>query len=284
VSATSEATSQGTSQEFEPPPLWQHPAFALSFCVFVAAAFATSASWDSLSAILYEIEFTLADWFAPRGSDGSLTSTYLLLPLVAFGAGLLASVSPCVLPMVPLNIAYIGAHEASGLRAVGLSLRFALGAALALSVLGLVGDVAGFLLIEQRGTMLLIAGLALAYFGLMIVELAPDPLAGRDFVGARRLGPFGAGAAFSVVTTPCTSPLLGGVLVAAAANPAPGLSVLTMFAFSMGYTALVFLGGIFGGGLVMTARQLNFAAPRAIAAGLLLACGLGFAWTGIVWF
>lgn len=284
MSATSESTSRATRQEVEPPPLWQHPAFALSFCVFVAAAFATASSWDTLSGVLYDAEFGLADRFAPQGSNGSFTSTYLLLPLVAFGAGLLASISPCVLPMVPLNIAYIGAHEASGLRAFGLSLRFALGAALALSVLGLFGDVAGFLLIEQRGIMLLIAGLALIYFGLMIVEIAPDPLAGRDFVGARRLGPFGAGAAFSVVTTPCTSPLLGGVLVAAAANPAPGLSVLTMLAFSLGYTALVFFGGIFGGGLVATARQLNFAAPRAIAAGLLLACGLGFAWTGIAWF
>lgn len=265
-------------------PLWRHPVFLITLAVSGALALSVDFWWNPLEVLIYDAEFILAEWFALNESPNTSFLQILLLPLLGFGGGLLASISPCVLPMVPLNLAYIGTHEASGWRAAALSLRFSLGAAAALSVLGLFGDVAGFLLIEQRGSVLLLAGLALTYFGLMVVEIAPDPIGGRDFVGPRRLGPFGAGAAFSVVTTPCTSPILGAVLVATAANPTPGIGVATLIAFSLGYTLLVFLGGVFGGGLVAAAKQMNFAVPRATAAGLLVTSGLTFAWTGLVWF
>jgi cytochrome c-type biogenesis protein len=264
--------------------LWQHPAFLITLLGGVALALASDLWWPALQATIYEIEFAAEDWLDPALARAPRGLRYLALPAIGFAAGLLASISPCVLPMVPLNVAYIGAHEASGLRALRLSAGFALGAAFALSILGLAADLAGFLLVEQRGAVLLLSGLALAYFGLVVIELAPDPLGARAPFGTRRLGPFGAGAAFSLVTTPCTSPLLGAVLVASAANPAPGLSVLTVVAFSLGYTLLVFLGGVFGGGLVAAARRFDFRGPRAAAAGLLLVCGATFAWSGIRWF
>ena len=265
-------------------PLWRHPAFLITLAAFGVLVLSVDFWLRPLEALIYDAEFLLAEWFAPDENASASFLQILLLPLLGFGGGLLASISPCVLPMVPLNLAYIGAHEASGWKAAALSLRFSMGAAAALSVLGLFGDVAGFLLIEQRGFVLLLAGLALTYFGLMVVEIAPDPIGGHDFAGSRRLGPFGAGAAFSVVTTPCTSPILGAVLVAIAANPTPGIGIATLVAFSFGYTLLVFLGGVFGGGLVAAAKQMNFAAPRAAAAGLLVASGLTFAWTGLAWF
>lgn len=270
--------------EVSPPHLWQHPAFLVTFLGALSLALGSDFWWPGLEIAIYHAEFALNEWLDPASTRAPMGLRYLALPAIGFAAGLLASISPCVLPMVPLNIAYIGALEATDLRALGLSARFALGAALALSVLGLAGDLAGFLLVEQRGIVLLLSGLALVYFGLVVLEIAPDPLGGNAPLGARKLGPVGAGAAFSLVTTPCTSPLLGAVLVASAANPAPGLSVLTLVAFSLGYTLLVFLGGVFGGGLVTVARRFDFTAPRAAAAGLLLVCGAAFAWSGIRWF
>ena len=100
----------------------------------------------------------------------------------------------------------------------------------------------------------------------------------------RRLGPFAAGAAFSLVTTPCASPLVGGVLAASSAQSVPGLAVVSMGAFAVGYTALVFAGGVFGGNLVRRLRQLSFDAPRAAAAALLLLLGFAFTATGVAWF
>lgn len=203
---------------------------------------------------------------------------------MGFGCGLLASFSPCVLPLVPLNIAGIGAADATGWRAVDLSARFVVGAALALAVLGIFGDLAGVLLVEQRGPVLLLAGLAMAYFGLAALELAPLPFVGRAPGAGQKLGPVGAGAAFSLVTTPCASPFVGAVLAASASAAVPGLAVASMVGFAFGYTALVFAGGVFGGGLVARMRRRSFAAPRAAAAALLLVAGAAFILGGIAWF
>jgi hypothetical protein len=57
-----------------------------------------------------------------------------------------------------------------------------------------------------------------------------------------------------------------------------------MAAFSLGYTLLVFLGGVFGGGLVARARRIPFAAPRAAAAALLVVSGTSFVAAGATWF
>jgi cytochrome c-type biogenesis protein len=234
-----------------------------------------------VSAALFDLEFGVAAWLPQGAIDGA---AWFLLPAIGVGCGLLASFSPCILPLVPLNIAAIGASEATGARAVSLSARFVLGAALALAALGLAGDVGGFLLIEQRGPVLLLAGIALVYFGLAALEVVPVPFAGRSAGAGRRLGPVAAGAAFSLVTTPCASPLLAAVLAAASAQAVPGLGAVSMVGFALGYTALVFAGGVFGGTLSRRLRRYSFEAPRAVAAALLIVAGLGFAASGLAWF
>lgn len=237
--------------------------------------------WGPVARRLFDLEFALADLLPRQAISGA---AWFLLPLVGFGCGLLASFSPCVLPLVPLNIAGIGAAEATGWRAVELSARFVLGAALVLALLGVFGDLAGVLLVEQRGPVLLLAGLALLYLGLVALELVPLPFAGLAPGAGRRLGPVGAGAAFSLVTTPCASPFAGAVLTASASAGVPGLGAASMLGFALGYTALVFAGGVFGGGLVARLRRRSFEAPRAAAAALLLVAGLAFSLRAIVWF
>lgn len=264
-----------------PRPLWRHPAFAWTTALmFVAGAF-VFAGWGTLAAELTRFELALAG-LLPAGAFEQ--AGVLALPLLAFGAGLLASLSPCVLPLVPLNLALIGAAGARGRAAVSLSSRFVLGAALALAALGLLTDAAGWLFIEQRGPVLIAAGFAMVLLAAMAVELVPFPLAGRAIGSGRRLGPVAAGAAFSVVTTPCASPLVGGILAAAAAQALPGLGVVSMIAFSLGYTALVFTAGVFGGDAVGRLRTGSLDAPRAVAAAVLLVAGLGFAAQGALWF
>lgn len=265
----------------EPAPLWRHPAFRWTLFAAVSLVLAAPLWWDPLSARLFDAEFALAGQLSEESISGA---AWFLLPVVGFGCGLLASFSPCVLPLVPLNLAAIGAAEATGWRAVDLSARFVAGAAAALAALGIFGDLAGVLLIEQRGPVLVLAGLAMLYFGLAALEIVPLPLAGSAPGAGRRLGPVAAGAAFSLVTTPCASPFVGAVLAAAAAQAVPGLSAAAMFGFALGYTALVFVAGVFGGTLVGRVRRRSFAAPRAVAAALLLVAGAGFAASGVAWF
>jgi len=212
-----------------------------------------------------------------QGASGAL------LPFVAYLAGLLASLSPCVLPLVPLNLALIGADGARGWQAAARSGRFVLGAAATLAVLGLATDAAGFLLIEERGPVLLGSGLLMVLLAAFFLELLPMPWAGRAPATARKLGPIAAGGSFALVTSPCASPLLGAILAAAAAQGHPGGAVLAMLAFSLGYTTLVFLAGVAGGGVVARLRRRSFAAPRAAAGAVLLAAGLGFSAAGFAW-
>ena len=265
----------------EPLPLWRHPAFRWPLLVAALVALSLSFWWAPVSAVLFDLEFALAGLLPEQSISGA---AWFFLPLIGLGCGLLASFSPCILPLIPLNVAAIGATDATGWAAAALSGRFVLGAALALSVLGLAGDLAGFLLIEQRGPVLLLAGLAMLYFALAALDVAPIPFAGRAAGAGRRLGPFAAGAAFSVVTTPCASPLLAAVLTAASAAGVPGLSVASMAAFAVGYTALVFVVGVFGGTLVRRIREHSFEAPRAAAAALLLVTGFAFTTAGLAWF
>lgn len=263
------------------PPLWRHPWFRWPLLATATAALAAPLWWAPVSAALYDLEFAIAAWL-PR--EAIADTAWFLLPVVGFACGLLASVSPCILPLVPLNVAAIGAADASGWRAVDLSARFVLGAAIALAALGLAGDVAGFLLIEQRGPVLVLAGVAMLYFGFAALELAPVPFAGRTAGAGRKLGPVGAGAAFSLVTSPCASPFVAAVLAASSAQGIPGLGAASMAGFALGYTALVFVAGVFGGGLVRRLRAGSHQAPRAAAAALLIVAGLGFAAAGIAWF
>lgn len=262
-------------------PLWRHPAFLAPFGAALGLALSLPLWWQPLQAALFDLEFGLAGALPSEDLAGAAG---LLLPGVAFGLGLLASFSPCVLPLVPLNLAAIGVSGATGWQAVRRSGGFVLGASAALALLGLVGELSGFLLIEQRGPVLLGAGVAMLYFGAVALELLPLPFAGRSPGGGARLGPIGAGAAFSLVTTPCASPFVGAVLAAAAAQGVPGLASVSMVAFALGYTALVFVAGALGGGVVRRLKERSFDAPRAAAAALLVVAGLGFSAAGIAWF
>ena len=264
-----------------PQPLWRHPAFHWPLAGAALLALLAPFWWGPLSERLFDAEFALAALLPTRAIEGT---AWFSLPLVGFGCGLLASFSPCILPLVPLNVAAIGAAEATGWRAVDLSARFVFGAALALAALGSFGELAGVLLIEQRGPVLIAAGLVMVAFGLVVLEVLPLPFAGRALGAGRRLGPVGAGAAFSLDSTPCASPFVGAVLAAATAQGIPGLSVVAMLGFALGYTALVFAAGVFGGTLVGRLRRRSFDAPRAAAAALLLVAGAGFSAAGIAWF
>lgn len=120
------------------------------------------------------------------------------------------------------------------------------------------------------------------YFALATLELAPIPFAGRSLGAGARLGPVAAGAAFSLVTTPCASPLIGAVLAASGAQSVPGLAVASMVGFAIGYTALVFVAGVFGGTLVSKLRRRS--SPRVASAALLLVVGAAFSVSGLAWF
>jgi len=102
--------------------------------------------------------------------------------------------------------------------------------------------------------------------------------------GGRPLGPVAAGAAFSLVISPRASPFLAALLAAAATQALPGLTVVSMVAFALGYTAIVFAAGVVGGSAVRRLQRHSFAAPRVAGAASLLVTGAAFLAAGWRWF
>lgn len=261
------------------PSVYRHPAFrrVLAGGPVLLALFPLW--WPPTAGALLGLEEALTALF-PLDLVNRLE--WIALPLVGLLGGFLASVSPCVLPLIPLNAAYIGATGAAPARAFDLSARFALGAVLSLSILGLAADAAGLVFVEYRGPVRLAVGAILLALGALKAGLLSLPPVPVPAVG-RKLGPAAAGATFALITSPCVSPLLFAVLAAAGAQAIPGLALVTMVCFALGYTSLVFAAGVIGGG--MRARPgRHSSALEAGAAALLILAGIGFAASGLLWF
>ncbi len=278
-SAQVDGAPAGTAAaESTPRPPHRHPVFRLVLAAGLALAVTAGWWWPPVETAFYALEAALTD-LLPAGTVES--AAWFLLPLIGLAGGLLASVSPCILPLVPLNAAYIGARGVPPRQAAAVSARFVLGAVVALSVLGLFADLAGAVFIEYRGPVRMAVGTILLVLGAMQAELLPMPRL-PAVGGGRRLGAVAAGAAFALITTPCASPILFGVLTAAGSQSVPGLSVATMGSFAVGYTALVFAAGVAGGRATERFRRAS-RGVQATGAAVLVVAGVGFLLSGLAW-
>ena len=167
----------------------------------------------------------------------------------------MSCLSPCVLPVLPVFVAYVGgagrASEISGgvaiadrsrQRALGFLLGFA-GIFVALWVsLGLVG----FALLSTVPVLRPIAGLAIVVLGVVTILGWQPQLAGGRFGGSGSFGgSFLLGAGVAIGWTPCIGPTLGAILTMAAASDSVWSGGLLLVAYAAGM-AVPFLLVAFG--------------------------------------
>lgn len=174
------------------------------------------------------------------------------LPL-AFAAGLLSFLSPCVLPLVPSYLAYVGGSSAQAkTRAVvlGNSLLFILGFSLVFIALGASASAFGALLRAYRGPFMTASGVLVVVFGLVMLGVFKLPFLYRDtrraFTGDSST-PWGAallGVAFAAGWTPCIGPVLGGVLTLAGATGTLSQGVLLLTSYALGLAIPFFLAAL----------------------------------------
>ncbi len=176
------------------------------------------------------------------------------LVLFVFGAGFLVSLTPCVLPLVPITMGIIGVRTAgSRWRGLALSLTYVAGLALVYTTLGVVSGLTGSLFGGWMqspwvvGTVgLFFAAMGLSMFGLFDVAL-PSGLATRlnqvggvGFAGAFVIGMVGA-----VVAGPCSGPVIVSLMVLIGTQGQVLLGVALMLAFSLGMGVIFVLAGVF---------------------------------------
>lgn len=188
----------------------------------------------------------------------ALTDNLVVAFLLVFLFGFLTSLTPCVYPMIPITISYIGGRSAGQSRSRGffLSLFYVLGLAIVYAFLGVFAAVTGALFgtVTQtfwvRGFVSLVFGImGLSMLGVFNLQL-PSALQGRLQAGGPRSGFPGAiamGMVAGLVAAPCAGPVIVALMtyIASTGNIVLGFVLMLGFAFGMGILFIVI--GTFSG-------------------------------------
>jgi len=175
--------------------------------------------------------------------------------LVAFGAGLLSFLSPCVLPLMPVYLASVSGPEVLEAKATGNrigiflhSLSFVIGFSLVFTMMGALVGLAGIAINPHSPLVQRLSGSLLIAFGLLMLAALKVPWLNYE----KRLNPslsnttshlrsFLIGAIFPVAWIPCTSWVLGAILVLAATSETAwrGAYLLAIYSLGLGLPFLV---------------------------------------------
>ncbi len=235
---------------------------------------------QGLEHLISVVENRYQEWFAQQDTANPL----VLMPL-AFIGGLIASVSPCILAMLPLNLSYIGTRKITsrGDAFIKAGL-FVLGNVIILSLFGLVSSFAGVVMVEYRGHINVAVGAIILVMGLGLLGFIKIPLPQINVDGSN-FGPLGVGLTYALISSPCASPVLFAVLAASAASGSQVLSVLTMISYALGYTIIIFLASLLTG----FAKQANLLLKYSegitkFGSIALIIAGIYYLFIGIKWF
>jgi cytochrome c-type biogenesis protein len=206
---------------------------------------------------------------------------------IVFAAGLLTSLTPCMLSMLPIAIGYIGGYEAkSRTWAAVQSAWFALGLATTLALLGVAAAVLGKVY-GQVGIGLPIAvSLIAIIMGLNLLEALPLQLPSLD--GMRWIPqniPQGTrsyllGLTFGLVASPCSTPVLASLLAWISTTGNPWLGSGLLLAYAMGYVAPLVLAGTFTATIKKLLELRQWSGWITPASGVLL---VGFGVFSLLW-
>jgi cytochrome c-type biogenesis protein len=208
---------------------------------------------------------------------------------VAFGAGLISFLSPCVLPLVPGYISAVAGvkpAEVRPRRVLGPSLAFVGSFSFIFIALGLLGQRA--LRSTLTGpTALKVCGALIVFMGALFVLAPLVPRLNREWhIGrlmqrAGRGGPVLTGAAFALAWTPCTGPTLGAIIGATgvSGSAAHGAFLLAVYCLGLGLPFLI--TGLAFGTVTSALNVVKRHYPVVIAVGGVVLIGMGvLIWTG----
>lgn len=225
------------------------------------------------------------------------SAAYLVQLVIAFGAGIISFVSPCVLPLLPgylsmmsgYSAAEIERGEVSTVRMVRVIGLFIAGFTVVFAALGAAAASLGNVITRNLGALERVAGLIIIAFGLLMVAMA---ISNRGFLATfnqdrrvdvrpSRLGKWAPpvmGAAFAFGWTPCIGPVLTVILTTAGTQGSvpQGIVLLVVYSLGLGVPFLLSGLGLFKifGKLKPYLRGINIASGVILAAfGVLMVTG-----------
>ncbi len=217
---------------------------------------------------------------------GRMGKASLLLFLLVFAAGFLASLTPCVYPVIPIVMGFVGARsQGRKLKGFVLSLFFVLGLSLVYSLLGVVAAKTGSLIgISFQNPVVVIAIAAVfIVMGLSLAGLFSIPV--PAWVSAKAsgghksevLGALIVGGVSAVIAAPCVGPVLIALLSWISQSGNVFLGFWLTFVFSLGMSVIFLLAGTFSGAIASLPRGGGWmSAVKYFFAALLIAGGIFF--------
>ena len=171
--------------------------------------------------------------------------------IVAFTAGLLTYLSPCLLPLIPSFIAYITGISFSDLKSsekkkevlaktIIHSLLFVFGFSVIFVLLGLTATFIGKALFKYQDIIRIAGGILIVFFGLYLVGILRLDFLGKELKfkfstkGASYIGSFLIGVTFAAAWTPCAGPILGSILLLAGTKASVARGAALLSAYSLG--------------------------------------------------
>jgi cytochrome c-type biogenesis protein len=208
---------------------------------------------------------------------------------VAFVAGLVSFLSPCVLPLIPGYISMLSGLSMEELRGEATekvtslilrnSVAFVVGFSVVFIVLGASATAVGRFLLSRRGIFDIVAGAVIIVFGLHLTGLVKIPFLYREArmntLAPKRgiAGSFVLGFAFAFGWTPCIGPILTGILALAAIKDTVFQGMFLLAVYSAGL-AIPFLLTALGVGrfIKFYGRFRKHMQAVEVASGVLLIC------------
>ena len=173
--------------------------------------------------------------------------------LIAFGAGLISFLSPCVLPLIPGYVSYISGQslqeiiESKKTNFFPLVL-FCLGFSTVFVLLGASASFLGQALLQNSEILRIFAGIIIVIFSFQLLGIINIPYLNFekrfDAKESRNiLFPYIIGLAFGFGWTPCIGPILGSILALAATEESINKGILLLFFYSLGLAIPFILSG-----------------------------------------
>ena len=207
---------------------------------------------------------------------------------IAFLAGLVSFLSPCVMPIIPGYIAYISGNSLDVLvkkkdsLVVIKTIFFTLGFSLVFIALGSSASFIGNFFLINSNILRIIAGIIIIFFSLQLIGIINFNFMNKDMrfftnkYSDNLTFPVVVGAAFGFGWTPCIGPILGSIITLAALEENIGRSTLLLLSYSLGLAIPFIISGILIDKFLLFSKNFKkyMSVITKVSGGILLLTGI----------